>query len=812
MRGDAPVSPARDLAPAPARLIGRRDLAERLRDRIDAAASGRGGAVLLRGPAGVGKTALLDLAVSLAARRDFRVAQWTASAVEAQWPYGPVMAALGRLCRAHPALLDGLGDRLRDEIESAMAAADLAWTGEAAHSRLFVATSELLRLASAASGLVLVIDDAHEADAASLRLLNYLARFVQDEAVLILLAARPGGAHDDELRRIVAREGDATFDVAPLPVAAVGKLIADTHPELPDSLVAAIAEASAGLPFTALELARRRTTSATGQPFAALAPGAMRALRRLALLGTTFMTDEFLAMSDDDTNTAYAELGHAVTGMIIEPTESGYRFRHPMLRDSILEATPAHELAAERREAAMRLSTLGAPPARIAQLLLDAAQPAQAVPYVLRAVENAGAVGAYPDALELVERVIGHAPAPERAHLLARRADLLFAMGHPDAAEAFRAALPVTTGTENRLVRARLARALAFTGDLDSAEAALGDQAAEGDAADAPTLLARGTLAYFRGDLDEAWQISSQARSRVDLGDVDWQIFDLVALQGMIAHHRGDAFGRFRVELRRTSGRESLATSVFDAHLCLAEFVLYGDMPYDEVIASAEALRSASLEAGAMRGTAFATALIGEAALLKGDLDRAERELTEAVALHRDITATGGEAHSMQRLAEVKLARGNVAEANDLLHDALPLARWSVLSPHLLQRIYGGMIAAAADPDVARSVVDRASAIITDADRCMVCDVMFAVPAAIACAHVGDIDEAHRQLAVAQESAARFEGPAWTAAVTEARAHIAAAEGSPTRARGLLEEASRLFEEAGQQRDAARCEQALITM
>ena len=81
-----------------------------------------------------------------------------------------------------------------------------------------------------------------------------------------------------------------------------------------------------------------------------------------------------------------------------------------------------------------------------------------------------------------------------------------------------------------------------------------------------------------------------------------------------------------------------------------------------------------------------------------GDLDRAERELLEAVDLHRDIDAPAGEAHSLQRLAEVRLAQGDRAEARRLLQRALPLARWSVIAMHLLQRIYGTMIIAAADP------------------------------------------------------------------------------------------------------------------
>ena len=95
-------------------------------------------------------------------------------------------------------------------------------------------------------------------------------------------------------------------------------------------------------------------------------------------------------------------------------------------------------------------------------------------------------------------------------------------------------------------------------------------------------------------------------------------------------------------------------------------------MPYAEVIAETEDLRRRAAQAGALRGVAFATALIGEAALLMGDLDRAERELLEAVDLHRDIDAPAGEAHSLQRLAEVRLAQGDREEAQRLLQRALP--------------------------------------------------------------------------------------------------------------------------------------------
>jgi tetratricopeptide (TPR) repeat protein len=375
---------------------------------------------------------------------------------------------------------------------------------------------------------------------------------------------------------------------------------------------------------------------------------------------------------------------------------------------------------------------------------------------------------------------------------------------------AYRSAISVTTGTEHRMVRARLARAATFQGDLDTAASALAGLELEGDAADGPLLLARGNLAYFDGDLDAAYDAAASARS-VLAPDDPWQIFDLVALQGLIAHHRGEWFERFRQEMRRTIDDPSLATAVFDAHLCVAEYLLYGPVPYPEVIAQAEQLRRRAEQHGALRGAAFATALIGEASLLSGDLDRAERELVEATELHRDVDAAAGRAHSLQRLAEVHLARGDREQALSLLREALPLARWSVLAQHLIQRIFGSMVAAANDPHAAVAVVEQGEHAIGADDRCLLCDVMFEIPATIACADAGLVADAERHLGLAEESGARWPGSAWTAALAEARAHLAAARGDHAGSEAEYAEAARLFTEAGQPLDAARCSRVVAT-
>jgi ATP/maltotriose-dependent transcriptional regulator MalT len=206
---------------------------------------------------------------------------------------------------------------------------------------------------------------------------------------------------------------------------------------------------------------------------------------------------------------------------------------------------------------------------------------------------------------------------------------------------------------------------------------------------------------------------------------------------------------------------------------------------------------------------AFASALIGEAALLSGDLELAGSELADAVDLHHDLGAGAGESHCLQRLAEVRLAQGDLDEGRRLLDQALPLARWSMMARHLLQRIYGTMILAAPSPQTARAIVDRAESTLGTDDACVFCSVMLSVPAAMACAAVGDIEHARHHLGLAERSGMLWDGTAWEAAIAEARAAVLGATGEDESARAELARAVARFGQAGQPLDVARCERRL---
>ncbi len=778
---------------------------------LDGAATGEVRPIIVVGPAGIGKTALLDAIRTAAFDRGMRVATGSASRIAGAWPYAALVEAFGWLIRAQPELLDEIPAVCRDELERALTGQVAGtWSGEVGQHRLFVAAAELLR-AAAEPALVLMIDDLEDADEATLRLLHHLVRTLADEPVVFALGvnAAAGPAVAELVETLETRASALRLDLTPLGEVNIRRIVQQILPDASADVVDEVIAQSHGVPAIAVELARRMTRAPGARPreltILSGVPTATRdLLQRTAVLGMAFDTDDFVAVAGLAETDAYAHLDAALESVAIEYADSTYRFRHAIVRDALLGGIPPHRLRAIHREIADRLVAADESPARIGHHLLAAGDEEAAVPHLLRAADAEATVGAYRDALRLVERALPFAAGAERTRLLQLRADLLLATGDPDAVAAYRTALAASDSADAPRVRARLSRAALMAGDAETAAAALHGVPVTDDDIGTEVLLAQGNLAFFLSDWDRAREVAEAARVRVLAGEHNWQVLDLVALQGLLAHRRGEWFDRIRVELRNHAERPEIANSLFDGYLCAAEYLLYGPTPYSDVIDLARDLQRTAERSGALRAAAFARALIGEAALLCGDLELAERELDAAAESHAAIGSPAGEAHALQRLAEVRLARGDAASARELLERAVPLARWSVIANHLLQRIYGTMIEAAPDAESAVAVIDRAESTLGPDDRCHFCDIMLAVPAMVACAQAGDLERAESYRIIAAGSAELWEGTSWAAELEEATARIAIAAGEDGAA-SALERAIDGFERAGQPHDAARC-------
>ncbi|WP_063005362.1 LuxR family transcriptional regulator [Nocardia salmonicida] len=150
-------------------------------DLLSEARAGRSGAMVLRGEAGIGKTALLDYA----AAQGIPTVRSAGIESEAELPF----AALHLLVRPGMELVRQLPSRQRDALEAAFG------LGEGAPAdRMLIGLAVLTLLAEeAAQGpLLCVIDDAHWLDRATAEALLFAARRLDAEGVVMLFATRSG--------------------------------------------------------------------------------------------------------------------------------------------------------------------------------------------------------------------------------------------------------------------------------------------------------------------------------------------------------------------------------------------------------------------------------------------------------------------------------------------------------------------------------------------------------------------------------------------------------------------------------------------
>ena len=507
-------------SPAPVPMVGRSAQTATLVRLLDEAARGQGRTVFLSGAAGMGKSTLVAWLRSEATARGFRIGHGVASAIEGAWPYSPVLQALADLSRRHPTLLDALDDRCREDIDRALVGRTLEWSGAGGQGRLFVAVAELVRLAAAGHGLLLIVDAMQEADEASLRLVHYLARSCLTERLVIVLAHRRQpitDAFDDVRTSLIGRAAAVDVAVGPLDRQETAALATACRQDLSPDAVERIWEISAGLPFAVVELARTAGLANVdqrrpgGAVLGMLSPAARGVLENIATAGSTFDTDEFLALSGLAEDEAFDCLDAALAALIIERTLAGYQFRHPLIREALLDEITPHRQRLLHRTCAQRLIAMGASPARIGHHLMAADEPREAVPFVLRAAETEAAVGAYRGALSLVDSIRPVVKGRDLARSLALRADLLGAIGDPTALPAYRQAIKAAGQDRQRSLRAKMARIAVFSGDFATAETVLDGLETNGGPDDAAILLARGILAYFTGDLDSALNVARRS-------------------------------------------------------------------------------------------------------------------------------------------------------------------------------------------------------------------------------------------------------------------------------------------------------------
>ena len=809
-------------------LVDREDELAEARARWRKAREGSGGAVLVAGDAGIGKTRLCEELLGEASAAGWTTLRGAAREPEGPIPYAPIMEALDRLVLERPDLVGQLPAAARAELSrlSVAVPGSPPAGGRPDRRRVFSAFGQLLAAAAREGGVLLLIDDVDLADDATLQVAHFLSRAARFQPLLVVLTFRDGSRpHLHRVRLSLLEQRLATeIVVGPLDRTAAESLVAAvaTHEPASDT-VHRIWELTAGNPFFTAELAASvRADGRVVVPdhlyevvyarLAQLGSEVREALARAAIGGDRFTADEFVALGALAEGPALAALEAVLAAGVIEGLDDGYRFTHALYREALLRSLPLHRRAEIHREAADRLRLAGAYPALVAHHLIEAGSSAAAVPWLARAAREATDVAAYADALSLVELALPHASSEELRELLPLRADLLFATGNAGAAFAYGDAIARLGGRRASELRIKQARAALAAGELDAGVEALAGLSPRSRVDRARLASTRGLFAWFLGDLDEARRSADEARRLAIAAGLVQEAMEAVWLQAMIGHSAGEWRGRVAFEMEATATSSELSGLVFDAHLCVGEYMLASGEPYEAIVSAAESLLAAARKSGARRGEAFATTVLGTAELLTGKLEPAGAHLRGAVELNRDIGSTGGEALARTRLAEVALAEGRDDEAARLLEQAVEVARWSSLAPHVLFLVYEASLRAARDPMTGLALLDQAESLVDPNPWCVTCPIGFYAAAAITCARGGSIARARAFLAGVEGRIRALRGGAWIPTLEEARAEVALAEGRREEAALLLERSADGYGRAGQRLREQRVRASLATL
>lgn len=388
-------------------LLGRRAQLAELRRGWAAAQAGQGGFWLLLGEPGIGKTRLAEELAAVASVEGAAVAWgrcWEGGGAPPFLPWTQAFAALGRP-------------------EVFAARPDTGGDPDAARFALFTTAADALRDAAEGAPVLVLLDDLHEADHASLLMLRFLADSVRSMPVLLLGTWRDTVAPDADTSRAARALHLDGLDVADIEQLAPDIEAARRLHEKSGGnplFLRAIVESGATdvVPATVREAIRMRA--------AVLSAPAVEALHAGAVLGRDVPADVLAAvlgwaLPETLEVLAAAEREHLVRSL----DGRTFRFAHGLVRETLYGMLgPARRIELHGRAAVALAAVPGVEPSLVAHHAFRAGDSAAAVTYARQAAASAARRLAFEEAAAQGERAVqALALSPERDDAL--RCDVL---------------------------------------------------------------------------------------------------------------------------------------------------------------------------------------------------------------------------------------------------------------------------------------------------------------------------------------------------------------------------------------------------
>ena len=439
------------------RIVGRDAELERIVGGLDGLRSGT--VVSVEGEPGIGKSRLLAEVAAAADQRRFLVLEGRASEGETEVPFAPFLDALDDyLASVNPRMIKPADADGRNELARIFPSlAELGDRGAAAvqeeRYRSHTASAALLEGLAATRPLLLVIDDLHWADSASVELVSHLIRHRPRAPIMLAIGFRPAQAPQRVRGELTEVE---RFELEPLTDDQAHELIE----ELADDMGSGeILRLSGGNPFYLEQLAREweaagafepaesgserpdvptQVSAAIGHELGRLGEQAGLMLCGAAIVGEGFDPGLAGQAADLDPDAALAALDELLAGDLVRRTDlpRRFRFRHPIVRQAVYASAPAGwQLGAHQRVAAALAERGAAPAARAHHVELSASPGDEAAIEVLTEAGK-GASARAPSAaahwFEAALRLVPDDDPGRRLGLLIPRARALAACGRYD--------------------------------------------------------------------------------------------------------------------------------------------------------------------------------------------------------------------------------------------------------------------------------------------------------------------------------------------------------------------------------------------
>ncbi|MGW4161544.1 helix-turn-helix transcriptional regulator [Streptomyces sp. NPDC004788] len=367
-------------------LRGREAELERLRALVEAVRDGEGGAIaLLLGEPGIGKTVLLQEAVSLARAHGFLVSHGRAEELH---ELAPLASLASGLLHGDPPLLSGTDF------------ADLAGHHD---QRIWLVErlAQLIEERSAGTPVLIAVDDLQWADPLSRFALSVMPARLLSSPVLWLLTGR----EDPELYGHGPRT--TTLPLRPLSETALAELARDVLGGDVPARVEELLDGAGGNPFLAAEMLAGIAASGEDGPepperlvlgvrgrLADLRPDTLHFLRIGSVLGRAFSLADAAALCGRPASGLSAEVDEAIAAALLHDDGERLLFRHDLLRQAVYADLAPSVRRALHREAASRLVAAGRSSVDAVPHLLKSAEPGdtEAIGLLDTAAADMGAV------------------------------------------------------------------------------------------------------------------------------------------------------------------------------------------------------------------------------------------------------------------------------------------------------------------------------------------------------------------------------------------------------------------------------------